>query len=102
MFAPEDFGGIGLSTINTEQGVDHIQALICHLRADATVGSLLTILLRTSQLISGFSTDIFLNPHLDLQFMAEFKQKWVCKVRNIIGSVGVKLHLTDHWTLLAN
>lgn len=31
VFAPDDLGGVGLTSIDTEQGVDHIQALIRHI-----------------------------------------------------------------------
>ncbi len=98
VFAPDDLGGVGLTSIDTEQGVKHVQALIRHVRDDATVGPLMSILLRTSQLISGFTQDIFLYPHLDLRFMSEFKQKWVCKIRDILASAGAQIHLSDHWT----
>ena len=96
VFAPDDLGGVGLTTIKTEQGVDHVKALIRHIRADATVGHLMQILMRTSQLISGRSTDIFLHPDIDLRYIAEFKQKWICKIRNTLASAKAQVHLTDH------
>ena len=98
VFAPDDLGGVGLNSINTEQGVEHVQALVRHVRDDKTVGPLMKILLRTSQLISGFTKDILLYPHLDLRFMAEFKQKWICKIRSILASAGAQIYLSDHWT----
>ncbi len=97
VFAPDDLGGVRLTSINTEQGIEHVTALIRHLHADAMVGSLMKILMRTSQMISGFSKDIFLYPEADLGFMVEFKQKWICKIHTILACVSAKLHLTDHW-----
>ena len=80
--------GVGLISIDTEQGVKHVQVLVWYIQDDVTVGLLMKILLPTSQLIRGFTQDIFLYPHLDLRFMVEFKQKWVCKIRNILVSAG--------------
>ncbi len=77
---------------------DHVKALIRHIRADATVGPLMQILMRTSQLISGCSTDIFLHPELDLSYIAKFKQKWICKIRDTLASTKAQIYLTDHWT----
>ena len=97
VFTPEDLGGVGLTSINTKQGLDHVQAVVHHLCDDTTTGPFMTILLQTSQMISAFSQDIFLHPHLDLYFMKEFKQKWVCKIQSTLASAGAKLHLINHW-----
>ena len=32
--------------------------------------------------------------------MTEFKQKWVCKIRDTLAAAGAWLHLTNHWTPL--
>ena len=49
--------------------VDNPKALVRYLRENKTMGLLMTILLRTSQLMSGNSIDIFQNPQLELQYM---------------------------------
>ena len=56
--------GVG---VNTEHGVQHILALIRHLKDGATVGSLLTILLWKSQLISKHEAVVSHHLTLDLE-----------------------------------
>ncbi len=72
------------------------------MREGAIVGTLLTILLWTSQLISRQEADIFQHPDLDLEYIAEFEQKWVGKICDTLALAQSQLHLTDHWTPTKN
>ncbi len=83
--APGSVSGIGLTSLHNEQGIKHITALTCRLRDQGQVGSFLTILLRTCQLLSGPAASIFEKPFVSLDYLQEFKQKWALKVRNTLS-----------------
>ncbi len=96
--APETISGIGLTSLHNEQGIEHITALSRHMRDRGQIGSFLTILLRTCQLLSGRTTSIFRKPFVSLDYLQEFKQKWALKVRDTLSRADTEMFMTNEWT----
>ncbi len=98
VFAPESITGIGLTSLEHKQGIDHIKALIRHKCEGGGVGNLMTILAQTCQLLSGQEQSIFEGPFHTVEYSQEFKQKWMLKVRENIVQSQTNLHFWDHLT----
>jgi hypothetical protein len=66
VYAPTQFGGIGLQDLAVEQGVAHATFVIGHLRANTDIASSLYILLESYMLVTGTTTSPLqdFRPHL--------------------------------------
>ena len=65
-FGPKLYGGLGLRSLYTEQGVHQLSALIAHIRENSSIGKIILINVNMFQLISGVSKSAMGNPKKNL------------------------------------
>ena len=95
MYGPREFGGCGLRDLFTEQGLDGIEQLIGHMRAQDKLGQLMEVLLSHFQLYSGYGTmSILENCKMPIEYLP---QSWLSHLRSFLADIDGKVHIPNVW-----
>jgi hypothetical protein len=95
---PTQYGGVGLRTIECEQGRQHTDLLIHHLRAEDEVGDQLRISISLTQLEAGIRSPIFESQWK--QHGHYTTETWITKTWEFLSSNGITVHIPEIWTAL--
>ena len=95
LYGPMKYGGQALLALFTEQGIDGLQALIGHIRAETDISHLLLILLSYLQVIAGIQAPYLQSCHLRLPHVPK---SWLSHLRNFLASFNGSLTIADAWT----
>lgn len=90
VFLQPNEGGIGFSSLYTEQGTANVLFILRHLRQKSTIGKFLTITFRWFQQIAGTEFLLLEQPYPQLPHVSS---KWLSSLREFLHSVHGRIHI---------
>jgi hypothetical protein len=91
VYGPDDFGGIGLFHVYTEQGVLGTMLMLKYARCpDTHIGNILQVALAWAQMEAGISTPIMEDTQTHIPYLTE---GWIVMVRDFLHSIRGSLHI---------
>jgi hypothetical protein len=93
VFGPREYGGLNLNNLYTEQCMQKLQCMLCHLRSNTPMGRLMKINLNWIQLNSGFGVPL-MESNDPLTFM---DNNWLLHSRNFLVKINAKMKVQDTW-----
>jgi hypothetical protein len=97
VFGPEEYGGLGITDLWTEQGIQHVTLLLGHLRNWGEAGMLLMLGIEWMVLTIGCPEEIFSYPIDKIQKYVPWN--WILCTWEFLMSINVMVDLKDGWTL---
>jgi hypothetical protein len=97
IFAPYRFSGFAFADTWVQQGLQHLQLLIGHLRHQDQVGNLLKINRDTLQLLLGYPFPPLSYPYQDIAPIAP--PSWLITTWEFLNDINGKVTFTDPWNL---
>ena len=95
-YGPQQYGGVGLRTIWTEQGLRHTLLALFHLRANDELGNTLQISIAASQLEAGIQ-----QPILQTNWRAYgsyLTKTWITHTWEFLAEHNMQIRIPDVWT----
>jgi hypothetical protein len=96
VYAPQHFGGLGLLSLDVEQGIAHILSTIGHIKARTSLGQHLTTLLETYQIVTGLAG----NPLANLCKPTYVEAPWTECLKTFLRGTKATIRLPELATIL--
>jgi hypothetical protein len=93
VFGPRAYGGLNLNNLYTEQCIQKLQCLMCHMRSNTPMGKLMKVNLNWLQLNSGFGGPLMESKD-PLMFL---DSNWLLHSRSFLVQINAKLKVDDVW-----
>jgi hypothetical protein len=97
VFGPEEYGGLGITDLWMEQGIQHISLLIGQLRNGGEARTLLVLGIEWMVLMIGCPEEILSYPTNKIQ--KYIPQNWLLCMWEFLNSIDVMVDIQDSWTL---
>jgi hypothetical protein len=89
---PPEMGGLGLTDLRTEGGIEMIRFFRHAVYKDSSVGQLLRLSLQASQLESGLPNPLLENPFLHVKYLTP---TWILSMRQYMFNHNIKIRIND-------
>jgi hypothetical protein len=93
VFGPREYGGLNLNNLYTEQCMQKLQCMICHMRSKSPMGKLMQINLNWLQLTSGFGMPL-MESNDPLPFL---DNNWLLHSRVFLIQINARLRIDNVW-----
>ena len=90
VFANQNQGGLGYSTLYTEQGILNITFILRHLRQQSQIGDTIIIQLRWYQHFAGVSYPLLEEPKPSMKYIPS---KWLLELRTFLSSLNGSINI---------
>jgi hypothetical protein len=87
-------GGISMHALFIEQGIQHVVALVGHLRQDSKTGKMMKIELDWCHLQAGTAHHLLEHPDSSIDYIAE--DCWIMVIRDFLRTYKLRMEFSDH------
>lgn len=92
-YGPQNYGGLNLPHLYTEECVLKIESLICHVRADTSIGKMMVYNINWIQMLAGISQPI-LHSKTPLLYI---DNNWFMHIRDFLNTINGHIHIPTTW-----
>ena len=97
VFGPQSMGGMGIITVYSQQGLDHMTFCLGHIRCQDTTGKLVQIAINWEQLIAG--TEHHILTRYGTKSHEYLEDSWAVVLMEFLNQAHAEIHINNAWKI---